>query len=133
MKKMTKTNENKLMAIYAVFFTFQVLHIFEEICGRIYETPILPFHNLEDYLIAASMVVLASGLAMALMALGKPLGKKFAFIIAIASGILNFFVHSIGWIATGNYFAGPGAGTITGVPLFISALYFVISAWKMSD
>ena len=130
---MTKTNENKLMAIYAVFFTFQVLHIFEEICGRIYEMPILPFHNLEDYLIAASMVVLTSGLAMVLMALGKPLGKKFAFIIAIVSGILNFFTHSIGWIATGNYIAGPGAGTITGVPLFISALYFIISAWKTSD
>lgn len=130
---MTKTNENKLMAIYAIFFTFQVFHIFEEIWGRIYEMPILPFHNLENYLIAASMVVLASGLAMVLMALGKPLGKKFAFIIAIVSGILNFFTHSIGWIATGNYFAGPGAGTITGVLLFISALYFVISAWKMSD
>jgi len=130
---MTKMNENRLISIYAVFFTFQVLHIIEEIWGRIYEMPILPFHNLETYLIAASMVVLTSGLAMVLMALGKPLGKKLAFIIAIASGILNFFVHSIGWIATGNYFAGPGAGTIIGIPLFISALYFVIFAWKASD
>ena len=130
---MTKTNEDKLVFIYAVFFTFQVLHIFEEIWGRTYEMPILPFHNLETYLIAASTVVLTSGLAMALMALGKPLGKKLTFIIAMVSGILNFFVHSIGWIATGNYFAGPGAGTITGVPLFISAIYFVTSTWKISD
>jgi len=133
LKKMTKTNEDKLVFIYAVFFTFQVLHIFEEIWGRTYEMPILPFHNLETYLIAASTVVLTSGLAMALMALGKPLGKKLTFIIAMVSGILNFFVHSIGWIATGNYFAGPGAGTITGVPLFISAIYFVTSTWKISD
>ncbi|NLI39841.1 MAG: hypothetical protein GX421_01445 [Caldisericales bacterium] len=126
-------NENRLISIYAVFFTFQVLHIIEEIWGRIYEMPILPFHNLETYLIAASTVVLTSGLAMVLMALGKPLGKKLTFIIAMVSGILNFFVHSIGWIATGNYFAGPGAGTITGVPLFISAIYFVTSTWKISD
>lgn len=130
---MTKMNENRLISIYAVFFTFQVLHIIEEIWGRIYEMPILPFHNLETYLIAASTVVLTSGLAMVLMALGKPLGKKLTFIIAMVSGILNFFVHSIGWIATGNYFAGPGAGTITGVPLFISAIYFVTSTWKISD
>jgi len=101
---------------FLLLILIQTLHIFEELGMEIYH--IKEFLTLKKYLIVSSIITSISMLTFLALILELVIGYIFGIFVAIF-GILNFIVHTVGYIMKkkmkGTIAAGFYTGTILGL------------------
>ena len=101
---------------FLLLLLIQVLHIFEELGMEVYK--IKEFLTIKKYLAASSIIMSISMLTFIAIILDLVFGYIFGIGVSIF-GILNFIVHSVGFIMKKKTKGTIAAGFYTGIVLGI--------------
>ena len=101
---------------FLLLLLMQVLHIFEELGMEIYK--IKEFLTIKKYLVASSIITSISMLTYIAIILELVIGYVFGIFVSIFA-ILNFIVHTIGFIMKKKTKGTIAAGFYTGIVLGI--------------
>ncbi len=101
---------------FLLLLLIQTLHIFEELGMEVYK--IKEFLTIKKYIIASSIITSISMLTFIALILELVIGYIFGIIVSIF-GILNFVIHSIGFIMKKKTKGTIAAGFYTGIVLGI--------------
>ncbi|MHA1105780.1 MAG: HXXEE domain-containing protein [Promethearchaeota archaeon] len=101
---------------FLLLLLMQVLHIFEELGMEVYK--IKEFLTIKKYLAASSIIMSISMLTFIAILLELVIGYVFGICVSIF-GILNFIVHTVGFIMKKKTKGTIAAGFYTGIVLGI--------------
>jgi hypothetical protein len=101
---------------FLLLIMIQTLHIFEELGMEVYH--IKEFLTLKKYLIVSSIITSISMLTFLALILELVIGYVFGIFVAIF-GILNFIVHTVGYVMKKKMRGTIAAGFYTGIVLGI--------------
>ena len=101
---------------FLLLLLIQILHIFEELGMEIYQ--IKEFLTIKKYLVVSSIITSISMLTYIAIILELVIGYVFGIFVSIF-GILNFIVHTVGFIMKKKAKGTIAAGFYTGIVLGI--------------
>ena len=101
---------------FLLLLLMQILHIFEELGMEVYQ--IKKFLTIKKYLIASSIIISISMLTFIVIILELVIGYIFGICVSIF-GILNFIVHTVGFMMKKKTKGTIAAGFYTGIVLGI--------------
>jgi hypothetical protein len=117
-----------ILTAYAVFIWLVVLHTFEEIASGIFDQQIGPIKLKKSrYLLAAGAISTLNMSTLVLLILGLPAGAFIGMFTTAVFGVLQGFVHTIGYFKDGRKARGLGAGFYSAIPLaMVGAVTFYL-------
>ena len=119
-----------IVLIYILFIWCVVLHTFEEISQGIFGLRIGPIKmNIRKYLLGATLITTVNLGTLALIVIGNKTGLYIGIFTSSAIGILQAFLHGIGYLIEGRKTKKLGAGFYSSIPLsFVGGalLYHII-------
>lgn len=101
---------------FLLLLLMQILHIFEELGMEVYK--LIEFLTIKKYLVASSIIMSISMLTFIAIILELVIGYVFGICVSIF-GILNFIIHTVGFIMKKKTKGTIAAGFYTGIVLGI--------------
>jgi len=107
---------NEILISYSILLLFQILHIFEEIGMEIYKLKLIG--SLKKYLRAASVIMSIYILSYLFIILNLRIGVWVGMFCS-ALAMVNFLVHTIGYIKIREFRGTIASGIFSSIPLGI--------------
>lgn len=123
-EKTVMDEQTTILVAYAIFIWLVVLHTFEEIASGIFGLE-LGHIKLEKkrYLLAASGISTLNMTTLILLILGLSAGYFIGLFTTAIFGVLQGFVHTIGYFKEGRKAHRLGAGFYSAIPLAIVGIF----------